>query len=367
MKKLLISTTAFLLSSGAMAQYAGQDYYSRGYSSQGSTTSNYNSSQSSQYNQIPPQETTSYQSKSQRTPDLAESALKRSLENPFFMPKEGQVFSKTTLEFGGRDADMRYSYNTFGMITPTGADSFNIESSTDAQLVVVEEFGFGISDSVTFYARAGYAEVNREYINKTTDLTTLEIDSKDPMGVTAGLSLQAIRNASMTANFHAEYTVATDNDISGYRDQFAVFAVLGKETEDVAFALHLGALMNQEGEVSGVYFADGSPFVEQSSTDYIARAEVMKQIKERFSILFGLDYEMLSEETAGGAEDNVLRGRLQLNFGGEKAMLSVYGGYETHSIDEYRIPSGGLINETYVYDVKDTKGWFAGVKLGLTF
>lgn len=289
--------------------------------------------------------------------------LHRHLENPFFMPEEGQVYSKTTAEFGGRDSDMRYNGN-LGVLAAN--HPFNIEAESEASYVFVEELGFGITDRVAFYLRAGYAKVEREYTNVTTGLVTLESESKDPMGITGGLSFQAVRSKDFTLNLHAEYTKSPDNFIGGYRDQMAAFAVLGKEKGDIAFALHLGILKNKEGTVSGMYDAFGNEFVEKASTDRIVRAELLKMVSPTFSVLFGLDYEMLSAETAGGSEDDVLRGRVQFNFGKEDLLVSIFGGYETHSWNKYLLAESGTSN-VYEYDVRDTEGWLAGLKLGLKF
>ncbi len=289
--------------------------------------------------------------------------LLENLENPFFMPKEGQVYSKTTGEVGGRKSTMSYNQN---LGTILGTHSFNIESNAEASLVIVEELGFGITDKIAFYARAGYAQIDREYKNTETGLITLESEEKDAMGITGGVSIQLIRDKNLTLNVHGEYTKSPDNYIGGFRDQMAGYVVLGREKDSVAFALHLGILKNQEGTVSGTNDGFGNEIIEKASTDHIARIEILKQVGPTFSILFGLDYEALSEETAGGSEDNVMRGKVQLNFGTNEAMLSLFGGYETHTWDKYRLMESGTAN-IYEYDVKDTKGWLAGIKLGLTF
>ncbi len=289
--------------------------------------------------------------------------LQENLENPFFMPRDGQVYSKTTLEVGGRKSKMAYDLNLGAL--PLNSP-FNIESEAEASYVIVEELGFGIHERVAFYVRAGYAKVERDYKSLDTGLITLESSEKDAMGITGGISLQVMRNENFTLNLHGEYTKSPDNFIGGFRDQMAGYVVLGKEKDSVAFALHLGILKNKEGGVSGTDDGFGNEIMEKASTDHIARAEILKQVNSTFSILFGLDYEALSEETAGGSDDDVIRGRVQLNFGTNDAMLSLFGGYETHSWNKYKLTESGTGN-TYQYDVKDTKGWLAGVKIGLTF
>ncbi|MBN2779801.1 MAG: hypothetical protein JXQ74_01905, partial [Alphaproteobacteria bacterium] len=253
-----------------------------------------------------PAQTITVEKKVTREKELELTDLHRNLENPFFMPTEGQVFSKTTAEIGGRDSNMRYN-NNLGALAAT--HDFNIESDAEASFVFVEELGFGITDRVAFYLRAGYAKVEREYTNTTTNLVTLESSAEDPMGVTAGFSFQAVRSPVFSLNLHAEYTKAPDNYIGGFRDQMAAYAVIGKEKDNIAFALHLGILKNKEGTVSGMYDTFGNELIEKASTDRIARAEILKQVSPTFSLLFGLDYEMLSAETAGGSDDDVLRGR----------------------------------------------------------
>ncbi|MHA1541247.1 MAG: hypothetical protein ACTSXL_05945 [Alphaproteobacteria bacterium] len=301
--------------------------------------------------------------KSQKVESTKSTPLLENLENPFFMPKEGQVYSKTTGEIGGRKSTMAYN-NNLGTIA--GNSPFNIESDTEASLVIVEELGFGITDKIAFYARAGYAQIEREYKNTETGLITLESEEKDGMGITGGLSIQLIRDSNFTLNVHGEYTKSPENYIGGFRDQMAGYIVLGKEKDSVAFALHLGILKNKEGSVGGTNDGFGNEIIEKASTDHIARIEILKQVNSTFSLLFGLDYEALSEETAGGSEDNVIRGKVQLNFGTNDAMLSLFGGYETHSWDKYKLMESGTAN-IYEYDVKDTKGWLAGIKIGLTF
>ncbi len=303
------------------------------------------------------------ESKKNKKKTVKQTPLLENLENPFFIPKEGQVFSKTTGEVGGRKSTMAYN-NNLGVIL--GTNPFNIESDIQASYVIVEELGFGITDKLAFYARVGYAQIEKEYKNTETGLITLESDEKDAMGITAGLSAQLIRDSNFTLNVHGEYTKSPENFIGGFRDQMSGYVVLGKEKDTVAFALHLGILKNQEGTVSGTNDGSGNEIIEKASTDHTARIEILKQVNSTFSLLFGLDYEALSEETAGGSEDNVIRGRVQLNFGTNDAMLSLFGGYETHSWDKYRLMESGNAN-IYEYDVKDTKGWLAGIKIGLTF
>lgn len=361
MKKVFVSFLA-LMSVEAVAQYYPYQYplYQKPACGPGQTgPCNYVGQSSNEM--APSSETTTTPSRRTLKPGLTD--IQANLENPFFLPAEGQVYSKTTGEIGGRTSSMKYTGN-LGVLASN--DPFNIESDTEANFVGVEELGVGLTDMFSVYVRVGYADIQREYKNTTTNLTTLKFDENDAMGATGGLSLRLIRNESLSLNLHGEYTKAPDNFIGGYRDQMAAYLVVGKEKQDMAVALHLGILNNKEGVVDGFYDAFGNELTEKESTDYTGRFEILRQISPSFSVLIGLDYEMLSAETAGGSEDDVLRGRLQLNFGSNQAMLSLFGGYETHSWDKYQLTESGT-GDVYEYDVRDTKGWLAGVRLGLTF